>query len=177
MARSDMREIALTKGKVALVDDEDFEVLSEYKWRAKCDGRTYYAARTIRHLDGFCMIEQMHRVILARMLGRPLVKGEQVDHVDGDGLNNQHENLRLATSAQNKRNCRRHTTNPTSKYLGVCWRKDRQRWRAQIQIDGKQLYFGHFDGEFEAALAREQFIDARPELHARSNFPSTLWDM
>jgi len=165
-----MKEIELTQGKVALLDDEDFEEIAAHKWYAYRHHHTFYARRPVRRLDGGRTTEYLHRVILARMLGRALAKDEQVDHIDGDGLNNLRCNLRPATQSQNNRNCRRHVSNPSSQYLGVYWHKCSKKWRAQIQIDRKRLYLGIHATELEAALAREYFIDAHPELQAKSNF-------
>ena len=165
-----MKEIELTQGKVALLDDEDFEEIAAFKWYAERQHHTFYAQRAVRRLDGGRTIEYLHRVILARMLGRALAKDEQVDHIDGDGLNNQRANLRPATNAQNGRNCRHRVSNPSSQYLGVSWHKGSKKWQTLIQIDRKKLYLGRYATELEAALAREYFIDAHPELQAKSNF-------
>lgn len=169
-----MREIPLTQGKVALVDDEDYAALAMLKWHANRDGLTFYARHNARHRvrrpDGAWTHEQMHRVILARKLGRPLAKGEHTDHVNGDGLDNRRENLRPATSSQNHRNCRRRVASPSSRYLGVTWAKNRKKWTAQIYINGKNANLGQYLSEDEAALAREFYIAAHPELQARSNF-------
>jgi hypothetical protein len=162
-----MREIPLTQDKVALVDDEDYEALNAFKWFVKRDRDTSYAMRNVR---GKPTKELIHRVVLARKLGRTLAKGERADHINGDGLDNRRENLRQATHAQNMRNCRRHSVNPSSRYLGVRWYKHTRKWLAQIKIDSRPIYLGTYRTENEAALAREFYIVAHPELHARSNF-------
>jgi hypothetical protein len=112
----------------------------------------------------------MHRVVLSRKLGRALLRREEVDHEKGNGLDNRREKLRLATSAQNKRNCRRKSANPSSRYLGVNWHKVKKGWQAKIMVNGKSVYLGLHPTELEAALAREAYIKAHPELMARSNF-------
>ena len=99
-----MRDIPLSQGKVALVDDGDFEALNAHKWCAQRVRHTFYAVRHVRRADGWRMTERMHRVVLARKLGRPLMPGEKPDHENGDGLDNQRDNVRLATNAQNGRN-------------------------------------------------------------------------
>jgi hypothetical protein len=164
------REIPLTQGKVALVDDEDFEVLNAFKWCAYRDRYTFYAHRSMRLPGGRQKTEAMHRVILARKLGRALLKGEKTDHENGYGLDNRRNNLRLATHAQNGRNCRRRVANPSSQFLGVAWHKDTGKWVAQIVVDGKHIHLGLHSTEITAAQAREAYIVARPELQARSNF-------
>ena len=165
-----MKEIPLSQGKVALVDDEDFDVLAAVKWYAMRDGCTFYAGRKVRRSDRKQTTEQMHRVVLARKLGRTIADSMHVDHENSDGLDNRRGNLREVTRAQNARNCRRHLPSPSSKYLGVTWHKGKERWLARICVGGKNLSLGCCQTELAAALAREAFIAAHPELHAKSNF-------
>ena len=163
-----MREIPLTQGLVALVDDEDYEVLNAYKWQAQRHGHTAYA---VRHASGQHSVqERMHRIVLARMLGRPLANDEMSDHINGNGLDNRRENLRPSTCAQNQRNCRKPDNAQTGRYLGVRWVKHCKSWQAGIGVNRKDIYLGIYSTETEAALAREFYIAAHPELHARSNF-------
>ena len=165
-----MKEIPLTQGKVALIVDEDFEALAKHKWFAKRDRHTFYAARKISQPDGKQTMEHMHRVVLARKLGRPIARGMKTDHENGNGLDNQSDNLREATSAQNHRNLYWRKVNPASRYLGLTWRKARETWRARIQVSGKSICLGYHLTELRAALAREAYITAHPELYAKSNF-------
>lgn len=167
-----MKEIPLSQGKVALVDDEDYEVLHLSKWCAQRSrsGITFYAERSIYHPGGRWTHEKMHRFVLAWALDRELIKGEKVDHRNGDGLDNQRSNLRVATNAQNLRNCYRHAANASSRFLGVSWHKANGKWTAQIGVNGKKVYLGIHATEMAAAQAREAYIAARPELMARSNF-------
>lgn len=165
-----MKAIPLTQGKVALVDDEDYGVLGSVKWQAKRGTRTFYARHNIRSREGKWSDAKMHRVVLERKLGRSLVKGEMPDHENGDGLDNRRSNLRLATKAQNGRNCHRKSVNPSSRYLGVTWDDDAKKWRAQIEVNRKHVGLGRFCTEIAAAQAREVYIGAHPELMARSNF-------
>ena len=165
-----MKEITLTQGKVALVDDEDFEALNARKWCALRIGYTFYAKRSVRREDGIKATEYMHRVVLSRKLGRMLVRGERPDHEHGNGLDNRREEIRLATPSQNNHNCRRHRENPSSRFLGVSWHSVTRKWLAQIRVNGKRVYLGIHTTETLAALAREAYITARPELMARSNF-------
>ena len=116
------------------------------------------------------MPEQMHRMVLERKLGRPLSKGEMPDHENGDGLDNRRVNIRLSTHMQNMHNCRRHAANPSSKFLGVHWHRCGRKWQAVIGVNGKKIDLGRYNLEFDAAMAREAFIVAHPELMARSNF-------
>jgi hypothetical protein len=136
------KEIPLTQGKVALVDEEDFEWLKEFKWYVvQCRNR-WYAARwcgeTKRNV-------YMHREIVEAD------DGTQVDHRDGDGLNNRRSNLREATNSQNQMNAE--ISRGRSKYRGVDWYAPRRRWRAQIGFNGRQEYIGLFEKEEDAARA------------------------
>jgi hypothetical protein len=112
----------------------------------------------------------MHRVVLARKLGRVLVKGEECEHENGNGLDNRSDNLRSATKSQNHRNRHHRKDNLSSQYLGVYRDNRYKRWCAQIQVPGKHVHLGSYATELEAAIARELYIAAHPELMARSNF-------
>jgi hypothetical protein len=137
-----MKKIPLTKGKFALVDDEDFEYLNQWKWCAWIgDGRSY-AVRNAGKDQKRGMFERMHRVILR------LKKGEIPDHIDGNGLNNQRSNLRIATHSQNAMNTRKRS-GCSSQYKGVSYDKVRSQWMCMVR--GK--YVGRFNSEKEAAQA------------------------
>ena len=165
-----MMEIPLSQGKVALVDDEDFDSLNAFKWSAGRNGRMLYAIRHVHRDDYGRTTVGMHRIVLARKLGRSLAKGEDTDHINGNSLDNRRENLRGATRSQNNRNCHRHIANPSSRFLGVSWSKPSEKWRVEIKIGGKRVYLGSYQSEIEAAIAREEYIKERPDLCARSNF-------
>src|SRR5689334_17780885 len=126
--------IKLTQGKIALVDDEDFDFLNKWKWHANSNGRKniFYAKR----LDSNKIVS-MHRVILS--ITDPKII---VDHKDGDGLNNQRSNLRIATPSQNNANRR---PMGSSKYLGVYYHKSSKKWKAQIGKNGTNTSLGYFE--------------------------------
>lgn len=134
-----MKEMILTKGKMALVDDEDYERLSKWKWSYANVG---YAVRNERG-----RIIYMHRFILNATTGK------EVDHWDEDKLNNQKTNLRVCTPRQNKGNCGKRKGNYTSSHKGVIWRKDRNKWRAEITVNYKNIFLGHFEKEEDASRA------------------------
>ena len=169
-----MKEIPLTQGKVAIVDDEDLEALTAFKWCALRGKRTFYAVRHVPRPGGGRKMEKLHRVRLARKLGRPLMPGEKTDHENGDGLDNQRENLRVATSAQNNRNRHHRVANPSSQYLGVTWHKRYGKWQVCIRVNGKDVFLGRHVTELQAAQAREAYITAHPELCARKNFTQIM---
>ena len=145
-----MREIPLTKGKVAKVDDSAFEELSQYRWQALQTKNICYAVRWPLGDRKNRRAVLMHRQILG--LTNPKIEG---DHVDGDGLNNQSSNLRVATHCQNIRNQRRRSDN-TSGFKGVSLQKQTNRWRAQITVNGKTIHLGYFDDPETAAHERDR---------------------
>lgn len=164
-----MKEIPLTQGYTAFVDDEDFEELAIHKWSAYRDGHTVYATRNLYYSDGRHTTEKMHRLVLARKLGRPIIRGMYSDHVNGNGLDNRRDNLREVTCAQNQRNCRQHANNSRSRFLGVSLQKNCGKWLSYIRVDKKLVRLGYYTSELEAAQAREAYIEAHPDLNARSN--------
>lgn len=131
------KEVKLTKGQVAIVDDEDFELVSKHIWWAKKSGNTFYAEGRV---DG--KIVKLHRFIM-----NPPDKLE-VDHQDRNGLNCTRKNMRLATHRQNRGNSVKHKDN-TSGYKGVAFHKDTGKWQAQISTK----YLGLFDSPELAAKA------------------------
>jgi len=137
-----MQIIKLTKGQVAIVDDEDFEELNQYKWYAHKTGNTFYAGRNVKGLNRTTM--HMHQTIM----NAP--EGADIDHINGDGLNNLKSNLRIVTHRQNTQN--RHATK-SSIYPGVGWCKKDKKWRAYITINGKDKHLGNFGVEADAYAA------------------------
>lgn len=142
-----MKEIALTKGYVALVDESDFDWLSSFKWSA-CVSRSVDGKKTYVYAARFGRPKvKMHRQIA----GFP--DGVLVDHRDGNCLNNQRHNIRTATRSQNMQNSeKKRQRGVTSRFKGV--NKDhRGLYVANIQRDGKLEYLGSFKKEFDAAQA------------------------
>lgn len=145
-----MKEILLTQNKVTLVDDEDYELLNLYKWYARKSNKSIYAARG--QWDGKRQhIIFIHRIIMNLDLGNIL----HVDHIDGNGLNNQRNNLRIANKQQNSMN-QRPQKGKTSKYKGVRWNKINKNWNSQIVINDKAFYLGCFENEIDAAKAYDK---------------------
>lgn len=138
-----MKKIPLTKGKFALVDNDDFEWLNQFKWCINSHG---YAMRR----KGKTIV-YMHREILGNG------KDEHTDHINHDRLNNQRYNLRICTKAENLRNRTKPFTGK-GKYIGVKSYEAKKgiRWRALIGHDGKVEHLGMFDTEKEAALAYDE---------------------
>lgn len=149
-----MKEIPLTRGCVAIVDDEDYEFLSLWKWYALEQPHTHYACRDIR-VDGKKKTIWMHRII------NQTPDGFLTDHKNGNGLDNRKENLRSVTHAENMVNCGRHATGRYSKYRGVTWHKHDKVWIAQITVNYRTIYLGRFATE---EAARDAYIAKRNEL-------------
>lgn len=151
-----MKEINLTKGKVALVDDEDFEGLNQFKWHASWNGYNWYVERNSSALDGKKKIFRMHRQILNAQKGVP------VDHRNGNGLDNQKHNLRLCTNQQNSFNQRKARKNNKLGIKGVRWREDIKKFNARIKINGKEIHLGSFNvmGDADSAyrIAEEKYF-------------------
>ena len=157
-----MKTITLSKGYVALVDDEDYEDVSRFKWSATERGSTVYALRNIR-ING-----KYHNVYLHRYLVGLSCLGKHIDHIDGNGLNNRRENLRLCTHRENQRN--QHSSYGSSQYKGVVWHKDRKKWQARIRVDGVDIYLGGYEEEEAAARAYDKAAKKHFGRFANLNF-------
>lgn len=153
-----VREVELTQGQVALVDDEDYEWLSQWKWyviKKTVKGKFYgfYAARTVRFLKSNGKLVKrtifMHREILETP------DGFLTDHIDHNGLNNQRVNLRIALPFQNQGN-RLGNRLSKSQYKGVSWHKEKHKWQSKIKTKVKIKHLGYFESEIDAALAYDK---------------------
>lgn len=140
--------IPLTRGLQAIISPEDAD-LKQYTWHARHARYAYPVRFSYDH--GILL----HRVVMERMLGRPMTDSEEVDHVDGDALNNRRGNLRLATHAQNMRNRKLHTNNQSG-HAGVYFHAQKQQWRATIRVDRKEHHLGYFHSLDKAVAARQQ---------------------
>ena len=142
-----MKQIQLTQGKFTFVDDEDFDFLSKNNWCAEERQKDkFYASRSIDNKNERRHI-YMHRLLMQ------IPNDKQIDHIDGDGLNNQKNNLRIASIAENQRNRIVLAKNNTSGYKGVSWIKRAKKWGARIRIDRKLKHLGYFNHKKEAASA------------------------
>lgn len=141
--------ITLTQGYTALVDDEDVErVLACGSWHVSIETGGVYAVHTQR-IPGTrkTVSVRLHRFIM----NAP--DESDVDHINGDGLDNRRANLRLCTDSENQRNARKQKRQTASRYKGVTWHKAVKRWQAQIQVAGRNQYLGVFHSEIDAARA------------------------
>ena len=164
--QSGVVEVKLTRGLVTIIDAEDLEFVSQYKWCAMRSTNTDYAVRAQR-IDGKTVNFRLHRVLL----NAP--KGMHVDHRNSNGLDNRRENLRLCTRRENNRNTRKQK-GCSSEFKGVSKCKQNQGypkpWLARIYVD-KKTYCRSFTNEIEAAL---WYDEKAREFHgefAKLNFP------
>lgn len=142
-----MKQIPLTQGKYAIVDDEDFEYLSKFKWcvsENNCSGK-FYAQRRSDKASGLKVIS-MHRLLSKANVG------EVVDHINGNSIDNRKSNLRTCSIAENSRNANRPVNN-TSGYKGVYWDKSKNKWTAQIKFEKATIPLGRYHDIIEAAKA------------------------
>lgn len=169
------RELPLTQGKVALVDDADYEALAVFKWHAQRVSRVHgdpvwYAARTVnvRRDDG--TRHTYHVLMHHEITGLPT--SVEIDHWDGDGLNNQRGNIRECSGTLNNANRTRRIPNPSAPYRGVTLHRKSGRWQAQIKHLGNNAYLGLFDDPADAARAYDAAASRLFGQFARLNFPT-----
>jgi len=160
-----MREIILHGGTLVLVDDEDYERINRHRWykwhNPRLEFGVHYAVRPDEN-DHKKQI-RMHREILN------LQKGMTADHIDGNGLNNQKSNLRVASQSQNGANSRKFAGK--CKYKGIRYRKDCDMWRARIKVNYTDIPLGSYLTEEQAALAYDNAARKYFGEFARLNFP------
>lgn len=157
IVRTMAKEIELSKGLQAIVDDDDYEVISAHKWYAHSDtrGKTYAATRIMGDLV------YMHRLILDSE------DDKKIDHINGNGLDNRKENLRATSALENSRN-KSKQKNTSSKYKGVT--KVSNGWKAHISINNKDIHIGYFKTEDDAARAYDSRAIEEFGEHAKLNF-------
>ena len=156
-----MKKIKLTQDQWALVDDEDYEMLTEHKWSALRDHKTkdrfYVKRNSPTDSNGKRKIILMHREIT----NAP--KGKVVDHINGNPLDNRKENLRVCTQQENTMNRRKHKNNKSG-YKGVSYKKKKKDmineyskpWQAQIRHNQKSICLGYYRIKKEAARVYDQ---------------------
>lgn len=141
----DVAFVPLTRGYEAIIDAEDVPLVQWFNWSALPNKRSVYAFRS-EWVGGRKTTIRMHRVIAGP------ADGKEVDHIDGNGLNNRKSNLRQATASENRRNQRLSKAN-SSGLKGVSWNKRESVWEAYIRVDGKKKSLGSFSNVDEAHAA------------------------
>ena len=162
-----------------LYDAEDHDKVSAYRWRVQKDSSTkhkFYVKTHIPHPDGgwYCSpnghkrrrrtILQIHRLIM------DAPKGMDVDHINGNPLDNRKSNLRICSRAENLRN-RGANKNNTSGYKGVSWHKRNKKWACQIKHNYKKIHVGNYATPEEAARAYDKKAKELHGEYAYLNFP------
>jgi len=142
-----MKEIILSKGFTAKVDDSDYEYLNQWKWSVTVLKRISYARRT-ECVDGKRVSVFMHRLLMGATDSKI-----KIDHIDSNGLNNQRNNLREVTHSENLMN-KRSCINSSSIYKGVQLNNAKYKyWFASIKVNGKKIGLGCHKNEKDAAMA------------------------
>ena len=154
-----------------MVDDEDFEWLNQWKWRLETyilkSRIIYYAIRSSPRVNGKWHKIWMHREILG------IKDSLQGDHKDDNGLNNQRFNLRKATIAQNAQN-RVKQKKCSSRFKGVYWNRQHQKWVSHIQSKNCYQYLGVFSNEIDAAMAYDTAARKTFGQFAKVNIPNNI---
>jgi len=158
-----MKEIPLTQGKIMQCDDEDFEWFDQFNWRAHSDGKNWYARSTFKLSNGKRLSRTAHKFLM--------IGAGRVDHIDGNGLNNQKTNLRPATTSQNSMNMKKGRGKNSSSFKGVSWNSKHEFWYAAIAVDGKDIYLGIYESEEDAAHVYDYAARIYFGEFARLNFP------
>ena len=143
-----MIEIPLTQNQVALIDDEDFELVSQYKWYALWSRgvNSFYAASKVYTQNGKQSTLLMHRLIMHAQ------RGQQVDHINHLTLDNRRYQLRLCSSPQNQHNSGKKVNN-TSGYKGVFWDASKSKWIAMIRVHPMRIHLGRYSNPEDAYAA------------------------
>src|SRR3990167_558613 len=136
-----MKKILLTQGKFALVDDIDFKYLNQFKW---CCYKDRSGGWYVQRRNGKTTMYMNRSINNAR-------KGVVVDHKNGNGLDNQRENSRICTIAENVRNRRGLNKNNKSGFRGVCWSKSHKSWQVEIRLNKKAIWLGRFKSLIKAS--------------------------
>lgn len=161
------RKIPLTQGKIALVDDEDYEYLMQWKWQAFYQQNTHsFIARrmTSKRKEGERKSIIMHRIIMNAQ------KGQIIDHINHDTLDNRKENLRFCTHSENMQN-RTIQSNNKARYKGIYWRKSRNCWEVRVHKNCKLKRVKCVHDKIEAALVYDEFAEEVHGEFAKLNFP------
>lgn len=157
-----MKEIKLTKGEVALIDDCDYDLISRYKWQLLNHGKRKYAYTTYSVKNRTQHI-YMHRLIM------DTPKGMEVDHINFNGLDNRRANLRNCSKSQNHFNFRK--AKSTSIYKGVTLVPSTGKWHARIKINQKTIHLGTYVEEVDAAKVYDKAAIELAGEYAILNFP------
>jgi len=147
---NNLKTIKLTQNRIAVVDDDIYEVIKNWKWHALSGGPgIWYANHSIYRSGDRSLMCKLHHIVA----GHP-IDGKVVDHINGDGLDNRRDNLRIVSISKNIANSSRARLGQKySSYTGVTWYKKTKKWKAQKNVKGKTFHLGYFYTEEEASNA------------------------
>lgn len=158
-----MRIIHITQGFTAMVDDDDFDIVSQFRWYIlKCNDGRKYALTSVYKPEKHTV--RMHQLIMSFPDGI-------IDHINHNGLDNQKSNLRVCTPRQNSQNSLGRPSYRISRFKGVNFEKHINRWRSRIVVDNRKLSLGVFETEVEAGLAYDAAAKRHYGEFAYLNFP------
>jgi hypothetical protein len=146
-----MKKIKLTQGKFAIVDNEDFEWLNQWKWCCDANGYAVRHEQKSEYGNNSRKMVKMHKFILKTP------KGMMTDHINRNCLDNRKENLRIVDNHMNQRNSKISVKNKSG-FKGVYWDKKYKRWCARATLFGKRIFGGGFFNKRDASLAYERII-------------------
>lgn len=145
-----IKTITLTCGLSATVDADDYDWLNQWKWRATARKDSWrYALRSVGPRSAKTVVI-MHRLITGAG------PSQQVDHINGNTLDNRRSNLRIVDPSGNQANRRKRHGRTSSTYKGVGWHKGLSKWQARIRVRGRRLHLGVFALEEQAARAYDE---------------------
>ena len=158
-----MQYIGLTQNQKVVIDNEDYEFIAQNKWCVNKIRNIHYAIRTVtirsqnkkENIKNKLKNIYMHRLIIEIKLKRKLKFDEEIHHINGNGLDNRKENLRIVTRSQHQALSKKRK-DCTSQYKGVHWHKRDKIWIAQIRYQKKLIHLGCFENEIKAAKAYDQ---------------------
>lgn len=146
-----MKKIKLTQNKFALVDNKNYNLLSQDKWCAQKIHSVYYAVRNI------VINQKIKRILMHREIMKNQLKdNEEVHHMNGNGLDNREKNLIVVTKSQHRMTRGKQKTKASSKYKGVYWNKQHKKWVVQIRSNRERIYLEYFNNEVDAAKAYDK---------------------
>lgn len=157
-----MREIPLSNGMTALVDDEDYARVVQFNWHVNKYGGGLRAFRNSRTASGAKTVQYLHRYLMP--------DAALVDHVNGNALDNRRANLREATYTENVRNTKKRPNR--SGYKGVTWHSKTGKWHAGITVNKRRISLGYYSDPAEAAHAYDHAARQHFGEFARFNFPT-----
>ena len=149
--------IPLTKGKYALVDEEDYERVNQYNWFV--------------HINQYASTRLESKQILLHRFIMDAKKGEFVDHINFNGLDNRKINLRICSKAENQTHQRPSKNKFKTAFKGVYWIKSKNKWRVEVSKMGIRYYMGYYYDEIEAARAYDKKAKELFSEFAYLNFP------